>query len=120
MFGGICELILRLPLTGCQRAPTARSGVDESNEVLEGGITGTPLESKGARIYVSHRPLPYERFLERLKPVNIYFFIICNPFHPGWPEMEEEIYLEMTPEWTNRFRESKAVRRLVSKRSHRK
>ncbi len=33
---------------------------------------------------------------------------------------EEEIYLEMTPEWTNRFRKSKVVQRLVSKRSHRK
>ncbi len=34
-------------------------------------------------------------------------------------EKEEEIYLEMTLEWTNRFRKSKAVQRLISKRSHR-
>ncbi len=71
MLGEICELISRLPLTGCQRTPIARSEVDESSEVLEGDIIGTPLESKGARVYVSHRPLPYECFLERLKPENI-------------------------------------------------
>eukprot|EP01084_Bolivina_argentea_P265999 451042_1 len=54
-----------------ERTPIARSKVDESSEVLEGDIIGTPLESKGARVYVSHRPLPHEYFLERLKPVNI-------------------------------------------------